>query len=326
VRSTLAGNTTRDEGGAIASNGSVQILNSTISGNSAGDSAGAIVVQSGSVTATNVTFTDNSAVAPGEVFLGSNISLFNSILEHDTGDGVSVCGASLVAASDYNMIESGTGENCNAMGANNLTIPANLIDLDPNLQYNGGPYGLHTHALASTSLGFDAADPTRCNTGSDTDLDNRSAPRSVGAGCDIGAFETGASALLSSGRFSLSGTAQGAMPGVSVVIAGITVSINTSNGESSATVASNLAAAIAANSALVALGLQVVAIGSDVLIDDVFGAGSGAPDPGLTASSPDFAAIPLLGPAALVVLLAALPALAFATRRQSETAPAISGA
>lgn len=326
VRSTLAGNTTRDEGGALATNGSVQIVNSTISGNSANDRGGAVVVQSGSLGATNVTFAGNSASIDGEVFLGANISLFNSILEHDTTDGVNVCVNSLVASSDYNMIESGPGENCNAMGANNFTIPEGLIDLDPNLQYNGGPYGLHTHALANTSSGIDAADPTLCDTGSDTDLDNRSAPRSVGVACDMGAFETGAAALLSSGRLSLSGIAQGAMPGVSVVIAGLTVSIDTVNGESSATVASNLAAAIAADSALAALGLQVVAIGSDVLIDDVFDAGSGAPDPGLTVTSSDFAAIPLLGPATIVALLAALPAVAFAKRRRWVAAQAISGA
>ncbi len=310
VRSTLANNSTRDEGGAMATNGTVTILNSTISGNSAGDRGGAIVEQSGTVVATNVTFTLNSAVVDGEVFLGNGISLFNSILEHDTTDGVDVCADVLNPASDFNVIESGTGENCDAMGADNLTIPESLIDLDPTLQYNGGPFGLETHAVADTSLAVDAGDPSLCDTGADTDLDNRSATRSEGLGCDAGAFEVGA--LPVAGVVTISGTASGASPGITVTIDGVEIGVDTSNGESASTVASNLADEINATSSILGLGVQAVAIGDSVSIDDLFEAGT-APDPGLSLTSTDFEtmAVPGLGTLGIVALGATLPLLGF---------------
>ena len=181
------------------------------------------------------------------------------------------------------------------------------------------PFGLHTHALGGSSAAIDMGDNTLCVTGDPDDaLDNRSAPRTVGGTCDAGAFESGAAGSISSGRITLSGTATGGTPGVSVVIAGVTVNVNTSNGESAATVAANVAAAINANAELQQIPIQAVAIGDSVLIDDRFGAGTGAPDPGLSVDSSDLAAVPMLAPAALAVLIATLPAVALFRIKRSR--------
>ena len=187
TRSTISGNLSNDVGGGIRSLGNAEIINSTISGNTAtGWYGGALFVTDGVVNLTNVTVADNVSpeLAPADVFVGTftaanaTLTLSNSIVasEQDNcffapwGSGV------VTLMADHNNVL--TDATCFA-GASDLVVAD--AGFGP-LADNGG--STETHALLAGSPAIDAADVAACPA-----TDQRGVTRPQGAGCDVGAYE-----------------------------------------------------------------------------------------------------------------------------------------
>ncbi len=190
--STLSGNTAKDFGGAIHNQRTLNIINSTLSGNQAdvdnfgsGDGGGIFNSSSGTANVSFATITANAARNGGGIANGGTVNIKNSIVGNSTNGG--------------NCLNFGT---LNAFGANfatdgsctgfsNLNVPSTGpggLNLGP-LANNGGP--TQTHALLSGSVAIDAVPLGQC-----TDLDNtpvtqdqRGVSRPQGSNCDVGAYE-----------------------------------------------------------------------------------------------------------------------------------------
>jgi uncharacterized repeat protein (TIGR01451 family) len=211
---TLDGVTVRDgkasRGGGISTTGVLTITDSTIAANEAQASGGGISVLGGTLTATNTTISGNKVLTGGvgSVGTGAGISaaggeatltnvtvaanstarnhggavagpaaLANTVLAN--GETTGNCRGTLAG------VPASRGHNVADDGSCALTGNGDRPGTDPvlsDLQNNNGP--TDTHLPRSGSPLIDAADPTVC-----PPTDQRGLPRSIGAGCDIGATE-----------------------------------------------------------------------------------------------------------------------------------------
>ncbi len=190
--STIARNTAQNSG-AILSNGSLTILRSTISGNTALAGAGAILVQnSGSLNMQNATITANRVTTAGgisglRIFSGS-ASIGNSIIAAniDNGSNPDVGGTGIISECRNRIGNPGA---LTAFACLSDFVGTSTQPLDPRLaplSNYGGP--TLTHALLGDSQALDA--------GGNSSLDQRGLPLFDLAGVsfggnesDIGAFE-----------------------------------------------------------------------------------------------------------------------------------------
>ena len=176
--STIAGNKAQNAGGVWAAR-SLNLVQSTISGNQASAAFGGAVLVSNTAGIYNSTIAFNSAgsanSAGGLSVNGSQI--VSSIIARNTAGGVpydlmvaSVAGS----GGSNNLIMTGTG------------IPAGTITDDPllgPLRDNGSSIG--THALLPGSPAIDRGSNPKAIT-----IDQRGAARTLGAAIDIGAYES----------------------------------------------------------------------------------------------------------------------------------------
>jgi len=204
IRSTISGNLANTLGGGILNNGVMFVTSSTVSGNRSNAFAGGIM-NGASMTAVvlNSTIAFNEANADadpsggtgGGIYNNGTFNLHNSV----------VAGNYLAGAPDYddctgplnsyghNKFWLVSGCPITQIGPGSATLLASLAEVGP-LQDNGGP--TLTRALRPPSSMIDGAEATqgcRDANGSPLGTDQRGAPRIAGAGCDIGAFEFGAS-------------------------------------------------------------------------------------------------------------------------------------
>lgn len=182
-------NTNYGHGGAIYNTGTVNIINSTISGNFASNSGGAIYNKA-NLYINNVTITGNTANDDGDTIgsgggiynYSSGITRFkNTVIAGnvDLSSAAPDCGGTNVLISeDYNLISSLAGCTLNGIVQHNLT---NVDPLLGPLQNNQGP--TFTHALQNGSPAINAGDPLTC-----APTDQRGIPRDPN--CDIGAYES----------------------------------------------------------------------------------------------------------------------------------------
>jgi CSLREA domain-containing protein len=204
-----------EAGGGIASlNGSVMLVDSTISGNSASGAAG-IAVSGTSVELANVTIANNTSGKPGhpgidggvEVYNGGVARIWNSVVAKNTAfacmpGGVGTCPPNPIVqvssdCSDPTQFVSAaapTSLGYNVFSSCNATGTGSAFDIvgDPligPLADNGGP--TPTHALLAGSPAIDAGNPAGCADflGNVLSTDQRGFPRPVGPRCDIGAYE-----------------------------------------------------------------------------------------------------------------------------------------
>ena len=187
TNSTISGNSAGNgSGGGIYTLGAMTIINSTISGNSAGSGTGGGITSGGSLHLTNSTVSGNSAGDGGgfHSINASQVILRNTIIAKNTAaTGPDASGT--VRSLGYILI----GDTSGAMilGA---TI-GNQLNVDPllgPLQDNGGP--TKTHALLPGSPAIDKG----YSSGSVTDQRGFTRPVGIanvkgGDGSDIGAFE-----------------------------------------------------------------------------------------------------------------------------------------
>jgi CSLREA domain-containing protein len=207
-RSTIANNSTTGEGGGILNisddvfrrvNARVTLVNSTVSGNSAGAGGGIANSPDRSVAVvslTNSTVTGNSASQQGGGIFQSccdpnndedngAIGLTNSIVAQNSApagpDALLLQG---FKNSSFSLIGDGTGSGIpngadgNMVGTAASPIAARLGTLAD----NGG--FTHTHALMAGSPAIDAGSAAECPS-----TDQRGMARPQGAGCDMGSYE-----------------------------------------------------------------------------------------------------------------------------------------
>jgi hypothetical protein len=175
-------------GGAIANGGTMTVTNSTMSGNTAGNSTktgwgGAIYNQDATIVVANCTLTGNSAAHGGAVnnhpslkdtILQLSNSTVSANLANDTGGGIAQDGGTLnvfdtivaqntaPSSPDINGVMASKGHNLigDSSGGSGYD-PSDLLNVDPllgPLQDNGGP--TQTMALLPGSPAIDAGDNT----------------------------------------------------------------------------------------------------------------------------------------------------------------------
>ncbi|HZW10331.1 MAG TPA: choice-of-anchor Q domain-containing protein [Phycisphaerales bacterium] len=190
-RSLLVDNAARDDGGAVWSSGPLGLTNCTLSGNDAGGSGGALAIAGGTTTLRFCTVAHNTSQEAGgaayidnrstDGLLVTRSSLYAQNRAGAVPDTFAAAGAGAIdESSDHNLVDS-------ALGAGGLIdgLLGNIVGVNPRIT-ELGEYGGPTraHALEPASPAIDAA-------GDAVDTDQRGIPRPVGAGADIGAYESG---------------------------------------------------------------------------------------------------------------------------------------
>jgi hypothetical protein len=186
MNSTVSGNTASYAGG-IESNGPLMLTNSTVSGN-----AGGGIRSNGPFTLTNSTVSGNEGIAN----VGGLLTLTNSTVSGNGDYGIIIERAASATVTDslvdgdcigpitsngYN-IES-PGDTCGFNQTGDLVnVSEDDLKLGP-LQNAGGP--TMTHPLGVGSVAINHIPVVDCR----VETDQRGAPRPVELGCDVGAFE-----------------------------------------------------------------------------------------------------------------------------------------
>ncbi|HVT34586.1 MAG TPA: choice-of-anchor Q domain-containing protein [Nevskiaceae bacterium] len=181
-------------GGGIFTLGTTTITSSTLSGNVSHGDAGAIY--SGAVvTLNNSTVSDNSG--PAIELAGGSLTLKNSTVAGNRSDGITLIGAR--ANIDNSIIAGNGGVNCSRVDGNansmadddscgsTTKVSPDDLKLQP-LANNGGP--TKTMALGEGSVAIGAGDASICSSAPIDSLDQRGYARPADS-CDIGAFDSG---------------------------------------------------------------------------------------------------------------------------------------
>jgi CSLREA domain-containing protein len=180
-RTTISGNTTTGRGGGIlGQDPTINIINSTISGNTALNGGG-IFNRFGTVNFNNTTIADNVAADNGGGVwnFGGALNYKNTILSSNNAATPADNCAGGITSQGYN-ISSDASCAFGGIGDLNSTNPM----LGP-LANNGGP--TLTHALLLGSPAINGVPLISCT----VSTDQRGVNRPTGAACDIGAYEYG---------------------------------------------------------------------------------------------------------------------------------------
>jgi hypothetical protein len=182
-------------GGGIfnTATGAATVTNSTLAGNSAtGQSNGGGIYNDGTLTLLSSTLSHNSArntAAPhgaegGAIFNNGTLILKSTLLAGQGTNGNCSGGGT---SDGYNLSDDSTCSFLTQTGDQNNSSTAGLSP--GSLQNNGGP--TRTIALLSTSSAVNAIPPSACTDtfGNPVLTDQRGIARPQGSGCDIGAFE-----------------------------------------------------------------------------------------------------------------------------------------
>jgi len=204
IRSAINGNTATG-GGAIAGRSLVRIdiVNSTVDGNSAADVGGGILTN-GTVSLLNATISDNVSGSDASFggaglnsFGGGTFLLKNTIVaDNASGAGASNCGCTGGACTGGQFVSQ--GHNLENTDSCSLSATGDLPGTDPQLKALANNGGLSdTRALPSIRAGDSTTSPA-IDTGTDTGCPNNDQRESLRpadgdlngtAHCDIGAFE-----------------------------------------------------------------------------------------------------------------------------------------
>lgn len=180
TQSTLSNNSAGSAGGGVYySNGADgNIANSTLSGNSTNNNGSGVYIANGELTLTNVTVAFGTGNI-GLAHLGGTLTIHNSIVALNGGDE---CSGTITTLGYPNL-------------ATDATCNATIVDSNPlllALQNNGGV--TETHDLHPSSPAVDTGNAIVCLSPIVDVVDQRGFGRPHGAGCDLGAVETGSPA------------------------------------------------------------------------------------------------------------------------------------
>ncbi|MFN6051498.1 MAG: choice-of-anchor Q domain-containing protein, partial [Planctomycetia bacterium] len=170
----LSDNTAIFGGGVYnAGSGILNIFNSTVSGNSAGQ-GGAIANSGGTVIVTNSTVSGNSANQGGGIANTGTLNIANTIIANSTSGGDYLSSGGTIGTNTNNLVEDGSLPGTSEITGDPLLGP---------LQNNGGP--TFTQALLSGSPAIGAGSATISNATPINGLDQRGFVRN---NSDIGAY------------------------------------------------------------------------------------------------------------------------------------------
>ncbi len=177
-------------GGAILNTGTLTLTNVTLSDNLA--NVGGALQNEGTATLTNVTVYENTAVSSGGGLNenGGTLNVVNSLIAGNSAPTGADCAGTIVSQG-YNLIQDST--DCTVSGSTTGNIGGD--PLLAALALNGG--STLNHAIGSSSPALDAGDNATC-----ASIDQRGVSRPIDgngdttATCDIGAFERGASLTI----------------------------------------------------------------------------------------------------------------------------------
>ena len=196
--SIIVGNTAQQGGGLRIGDNDLMIERSVVADNVAAQAGAILLFRSGAMNAVNLTVSGNRADHPlnvaGIMLDGEGHTLVHvTIAENLVGIGLSgFAGGATVRDS---IIAGNAGGDCQVSSVG-LTIAGNNVDSDGSCGFNltadaglaplaywGGPSGMLTHALGSSSPAIDAA--AACG----APVDQRGEPRPQADACDLGAYE-----------------------------------------------------------------------------------------------------------------------------------------
>jgi hypothetical protein len=167
------------KGGAIISDGTLFVTNSTFYGNSADTRGGAVSVEQGNATFTNVTIAGNTTEGEGAgLYIGGTVHLRNSIISGNAPGNCAVVGGSLIDGSG-NLRFPLSDETC--IGEFGDPLLAALGD-------NGGPTWTMALLPGSAAIKRIASD-NGCGFDITEDQRGVARPQPSGGLCDIGAYE-----------------------------------------------------------------------------------------------------------------------------------------
>ncbi|WP_099066659.1 beta strand repeat-containing protein [Nostoc linckia] len=186
INSTISGNTSTTFGGGIASQGTLTVTNSTISGNTASTGGGLIVA--GVVTLTSSTITNNTAGNGGGLFAASGTTTArNTIIAGNNGNDI----FGTVTGNANNLIGSLSGASGTIGTGSDITFASagitNINQVIAALANNGGT--TQTHALVAGSAAINAGNNALVTPGVTTDQRGTGFNRISGGTVDIGAYE-----------------------------------------------------------------------------------------------------------------------------------------
>lgn len=192
-RNLVRDNVAQGEGGGVwagAENSTLQISNTTISGNSTplGSGSGLFIEIGVTVQATNITLADNF---PGESLAKyGDLTLQNSIITSPDGIDCVV----LMENPEIDSIGNNLSDDDTCVGLDFATDQTEVdVPLAP-LAYTSSD--TMTHALLDGSPAIDNGDNVACDAEPVAGVDQRNGARDVGLNCDIGAHEQGAAVSL----------------------------------------------------------------------------------------------------------------------------------
>lgn len=185
--STISGNLTYnkgtgayyEDGGGIynADNATLQLTNSTISGNQAYYGGGIFSSTGSTLSMYNCTVSNNSGRQPisgstsGGIYIYKGTINFTNTIIANSSWGDCYINTGVIGTNVNNLVENGS---CSPFLSGDPELSA--------LRDNGGP--TYTHALLIGSIAIDTGDATAC-----PGTDQRRIARPQGLGCDIGAYE-----------------------------------------------------------------------------------------------------------------------------------------
>lgn len=182
-RTTISGNTTTGRGGGIlGQDPTINITNSTISGNTALNGGG-VFNRFGTVNFINDTITNNTATdeAGGIFNFGGTTNLKNTIIANNTHSHFCVgCSNNCVGGMTSLGYNIASDASCALGGTGDLNSTNPMLG---GLANNGGP--TQTHALLAGSPAIDLVPLSSCTVATD----QRGVARPQGAGCDSGSYE-----------------------------------------------------------------------------------------------------------------------------------------
>lgn len=169
-------------GGGMVNFGTLNVSNSTFSGNSAtlNGFGGAIYNFIGTATIRNSTFSGNSANGSGgAIYNLATLTLYNTIVANSSSGGDCAAPSGTLTADAYNLDSDGSCGNATTKTSVQLALGA-LAD-------NGG--ATQTLAIGTNSAAFEAGNNSVCAAAPVSGKDQRGTTRPQGPGCDVGAYE-----------------------------------------------------------------------------------------------------------------------------------------
>ena len=191
VNSTVAGNSTAADGGGIANTGTLSASSSTLTGNTAAGNGGGLS-NTGSATLRSTTISANTVTSGvgGGIYSRLTLALENSLVAGNAGSSPDLNASGSVTPTGVNLLADLTGSGLSAGSAVRVGYP-----LLGGLADNGGLTKTMAFPGNSPAVGAGAASANTPTT------DQRGYPRfsGSGSGMDIGAYESGATLFTSAG-------------------------------------------------------------------------------------------------------------------------------